>query len=180
MIKASAAYLAEAAGGDAARVTGQLSAPTRSVIESANPAGWYPVSVISEVHRAVVTLSKGNPDKARTMLVNCGSGMAREATNTFLRILMRMLTPTMFSKKLPGLWSRDCSRGKLTVEVTDQKLVFTMTEIQGFEHAVCTGTGFAVFALESMGKSVQSTNITGWSLDNPCADGARAEIVWKA
>ena len=52
--------------------------------------------------------------------------------------------------------------------------------LKGFDHAVCTGAGFATFALEAMGKTIESTTIKEWSLNSPSADGASFELVWTA
>src|SRR6185312_16611206 len=99
MLKASGGYLREFAGADSKRIVSALTAPTREAMDNAKDAGWYPVAMLSETLNAVASLAKGNDEKGRELLVNCGASMAREATNTFLRILMRMLTPNLFAKK---------------------------------------------------------------------------------
>jgi hypothetical protein len=105
--------------------------------------------------------------------------MAREATNSFLRILMRMLTPTLLAKKLPDLWNRDCTGGQLSMDVAEQKVTCRIQETVGFAHALCTIAGFISFALQSMGKSIDTTTIRGWSLNQPHTKDGSCEFTWK-
>lgn len=179
-ISASAAYLKEAVGvEEAKRIIGGFTPETQKLVAELNPGLWYPANCLSEVLSSVAGLANGDEARTREMLVKCGSFMAREATNTFLRLLIRMLTPTLFSKKLPDLWRRDCTGGTLEVEVNDQMLRCRALDTQGFLHAPCTVTGFITFALQTMGKSVENTTIQGWSLATPNPAEAVIEVVWK-
>jgi hypothetical protein len=181
MILNVAGYLRDTVGeAEAKRMFDALSPKSREVVASAKSATWYPVATLAELLNSIASLAKGDEAKARELLVNCGKYMAREATNTFLRLLMRMLTPALFAKKLPDFWGRDCTRGKLSVDVNERKLVCRTHDMKGFDHAVCTGAGFATFALEAMGKTIESTTIKDWSLSSPSADGASFELVWTA
>lgn len=161
------------------RIVEGLSPEARAIHTTAKAADWCPVGVYSEVLGAVAATAGGKEDLARDTLIASGEFVAREASNTFLRLLMRMLTPSLFAKKLPDLWKRDCSRGRLEVEVTDERLVCRMFETQEMDHAVCTGAGFVKFALESMGKSVQKVSIHNWSLAKPSGEGSWFEFTWK-
>jgi hypothetical protein len=184
MVSHAANYLREALiekGGEqeAKRVFAGLSQELRDVVSSPNPAGWYPVSLLSEITRSVAAMGEGNEDRARAALVRMGAANARAATNTFLRLLMRMLTPTIFARKLPDFWSRDCTSGRLEVDVSDRKLVCRLFNMTGFDHVVVTTAGYVGFAIEAMGKSIEKTTINNWSLETPCVDGAWLELSWK-
>jgi hypothetical protein len=180
MITACADYLREVAGAqDSPRIFDGFSKPLRESIDAAKPAVWYPVSALSEVLIALAARSQGNEDKAKELLVTAGSRMAREATNSFLRILMRMLTPTLLAKKLPDLWNRDCTGGRLAMDVGEQTVTCHIRETVGFAHALCTIAGFITFALQSMGKSIETTTIRGWSLDQPHSKDGSCEFTWK-
>lgn len=180
MITASANGLRESAGdAEWQRILSGLSAQTRDAVEKGKAAAWYPVGALSEVTTAIATLGHGNEDKARELLVGAGTRMAHEATNSFLRILMRMLTPTLLAKKIPDLWNRDCTGGRLSMDVSEQKVVCHIRDTEGFAHALCTITGFIGFALKTMGKSIETTTIRGWSLDQPHSKEGSCEFVWK-
>ncbi len=182
-VSACAAYLTEITGEqESKRLLEGLSPQARSGIAAASaaPAAWGPAGVLSEVLTTIAAQGKGDEDRTRTILVNCGSFMAREATNTFLRLLMRMLTPTMFAKKLPDLWRRDCTHGTLIVDVNEQRFTCRVLETEGFIHAVCTIAGFITFTLQTMGKSIDKTTITGWSMQTPSPKEGYIELTWKS
>jgi hypothetical protein len=179
MVANAGGYLREAAGPDAARVFEGLSPQTRDAVSGAKPAAWCSVSLMSEICRNVAALGGGNEERARDLLVKCGRFIANEATNTFLKLLMRMLTPTLFAAKLPDFWRRDCTGGKLVVDVSEQKLGVRLHEIDGWDHVCVTTVGYVGFALEAMGKVVEKTTIHDWSLERPNQDGASFELLWK-
>src|SRR4051812_21451097 len=181
VIASAAAYLRSTAGEqEAKRVFGELSPQLQQVIESGQSATWYPGAQIAELYRCIATtLGGGNEDRAREALINCGKFTAHEATNTYLRLLMRMLSLSLFAKKMPDFWKRDNSRGKLVVELKEQTLTCRLYEIDGYDHAAAVAAGFAVFAFEAMGKSIESVKLYDWSLVEPCKEGSRLEIKWK-
>lgn len=161
------------------RIVEGLSPEARHAVQTAKPADWTAVSVQAEVLRALAAESAGDEARARDALIASGEYVAREATNTFLRLLMKMLTPALFARKLPDFWKRDCSRGRFEVDVTEQKLVCRLFDVGGFDHVPCTTAGFVKFALAAMGKSVAKVDVYNWSLAAPCADGACIELTWK-
>jgi hypothetical protein len=184
MITNAAGYLKEAVEKksgpeEAKRVIEALSSGTRATLAEAKPAAWYPVSYLSETFRAIAALGNGDQARAQEFLIEAGSYNAREATNTFLKILMRMLTPTIFAKKVPDFWRRDCTGGRLEVNVKDNRFTCHFYEFQGFDHAVVGTLGYLSFAFNAMGKRVERSSIHGWSLSKPAEDGAWLEIDWS-
>ena len=158
-----------------------LSPQTKGVLQDIKPIGWYPVATIAELNWTIVSsLGKNDEARSRDALINCGRYMAREATNTFLKLLMRMLTPGIFAKKLPDFWSRDCTGGRLSAEVSDLKIACRIFETPGFDHVGAVAAGWVGFALEAMGKSIRTTTVTDWSLEKPNVDGAGFQFVWSA
>jgi hypothetical protein len=180
MVLNAASFLKKQLGErEAKAVFDTFPADVRAAIDTAKPADWVPISAFSHITRAIASRAKGDEAKAQDLLVTCGLYMAEEASNTFLKLLLRMITPGLFIKKIPDIWSRDCSRGKLVPdELTSDRLVVRTMDMEGFDHVVCTAAGFVTFVLKTMGKSVQKTTIHGWSLNNPCQSGAAFEISW--
>jgi hypothetical protein len=180
MVGSTAAFMEETLGEQkAARIFASLSAEAQSAAKELKPADWCSVGAYAELLRALAAESNGNANQARDTLIACGEYVAREATNTFLKMLMKMLTPALFAKKLPSIWRRDCSGGNFEVSVTDEKLVCRLSDIKGFDHVPCTAAGFVRFALTGMGKNVQKVEVHNWSLTQPCAEGACIELNWK-
>jgi hypothetical protein len=180
MVRSTAGFMEEKFGAQkAARVMGALSPKARSAATEMKPADWCSVESYAELLRALAAESNGDANNARDTLIACGEYVAREATNTFLKMLMKMLTPGLFASKLPSIWRRDCSGGNFEVNVTDEKLICRLTDIKGFDHVPCTAAGFVRFALTGMGKTVKQVELHNWSLTQPCAEGASIELTWK-
>jgi hypothetical protein len=180
VLLSAAAYLRQAAAeqGDKEVIDG-LSASLRESLKTAKSATWCPADQVAEIYRAIATLGKGQEDRVRDMLIECGKRSALEASNTFLRLLMKMLTPQMFAKKLPDVWARDCTGGRIEVELQEGRITNRLSDMAGFDHIAPAACGFVVFALEAMGKSITKIEVHGWSLENPGPATASFEIRWK-
>jgi hypothetical protein len=176
----SVGYLRRALGDqEAKRVISGFSPQARHLLETLKSADWCPVSVFSEVTQALAAAGDG-AEKSKDLLVKCGTHMAMEATNTFLKLFMKMMSTQLLVKKIPDLWRRDCTGGKLVVEeLTEQSVRFGASGMQGFRHAVCTAAGFVAFGVGAIGKKVDTVTIRGWSLDKPSDDGASFELRWQ-
>jgi hypothetical protein len=181
VIAREAAYLRSQLGEEGAKKQFALLSPDlQKVISDGKPATWYPVALIAELHRAIVTsIAGGDETRAREALIACGKFVAHEATNTYLRLLMRMLSPSLFAKKMPDFFQRDNLGGKIATEVNGKTLVCRFSEIAGYDHIPVMAAGFAVFAFDAMGKTLDSLVSHNWSLANPCAEGASFELTWK-
>lgn len=144
------------------------------------PAEWYPVDRVVQMLNLIVDVCEGDEKLAEQDLIGSGRFAAQEATNTFLRLLMKVLTPNLFAKKLPSLYLRDNSKGKVDVEVADESLVVTISNAKGFAHLPPMTMGWVLFALESMGKVPDTTHVSNWSFSNPDPDEFAVSITWKS
>jgi len=179
MLVSTAEYLRHKLGrAEGQRIIDSLSAETRSILSAEKPASWSPMTNYVELLRAVAALGGGDDTKAKDSLIEAGRFVAQEASTTFLKLFLRVLTPSLFAKKVPTVWQRDFSRGSAEAEITDRQLVFRMSGISEMDHIPCTAPGFLSFAMESMGKSVKRIDVHNWSLQQPCADGAYFELEW--
>lgn len=176
----AAKYLRQQLGeAEAQRVFDSMSPATRETISSKKPADWAPVSALSELTRAIAAQAGGNDARAQEMLINAGVFMAEEAANTFLRLMLKLITPELFAKKIPSIWSRDFTRGQLTAEAFPNRIVCRTQDMAGFDHAVCTAAGFVTYIFQNMGKKIEGTTLSGWSLSKPCEPGASFELTWQ-
>lgn len=175
-------YLRETAGAERAdRIIAGLSPELRDAITTVSPANWYPISLLAEANRTIVeALAERNEDKARNLLLDCGRYMGHEASNTFLRLLMRMLTPNLFAKKLPDFWKRDFTGSRLEIDVTEGRLACRIFEARGHDHVGPISAGWLGFALQAMGKTIENTVLHDWSLTAPNTNGVGFELLWKA
>ena len=162
------------------RVAGMSPDLQRIVGGEVKPAGWYPITLLNEINLVVaMTVGRGEDERAKEALYTCGRYISREATNTFLKVVLRMLTPGLLVKKLPDVFRRDFSAGRLTAELQDKTLFVRIYEMPGLDHVVVTSAGFVTNAFEAMGKKVDKLKINEWSRAEPSRDGASFELTWK-
>jgi hypothetical protein len=170
-------FAGEKKGGD---ILAAVSPALRDALSGATSASWCHSVHIAEMYRAVASLGDGDEARAKDILVACGKAAAHEASNTFLRLLMKVLTPTLFAKKLPDIWARDCTGAKISVEVGEESIRNRLFGVEGFDHVAPVASGYVVFALEAMGKSITKIEHHEWSLSNPAPSEPWFEISWKA
>src|SRR5262249_16908134 len=131
-----------------------LSPALRQALSTATAASWQPVEHVSELFHAVAKLGNGDEEKAREHLEKCGEYQAVAATTTFLKLVMKVLTPNMFAKKLPTLWSRDATGGTYAVDVAEDHIICRLKDMEKFEHFAPTSVGYVRHSLKCMGKEV--------------------------
>src|SRR6185437_12990711 len=105
------------------------------------------------------------------------------AMNTFLRILMKMMTPALYCKKTPEIWARD-HRGNGTYEVDLSKADQNHIEMkyvggEGFDHIGIAFVGFMTYSFPAMGKKDFTISQTGWSLATPSPREILFRFDWK-
>jgi hypothetical protein len=162
------------------KMLGALPAGVRSRLDSYNKIEWYDRNEMAELMRVIAAQ---HPDEAaaRTALVDCGQTIAKDAANTFLKLLMKVLTPTLFARKVPDIWKRDMRGGKFeadTSRVDQRVLVMHLTDVEGFDHIGPVAAGWVKFAMTSMGKRGLKQTITGWSLAAPGQRDVDMEFTW--
>src|SRR5262245_17702116 len=97
------------------RIMDQLPNEVTLALEKIKPAEWYPREYLIAMLRGIVNV-KNDETKSYEDLVNYGLYVSNEATNTFLKILMKMLSPALFMRKVPEFWQRD-HRGSGRIEM---------------------------------------------------------------
>jgi hypothetical protein len=146
----------------------------------ATSAGWYPMSFLNELNRVTTgVVGQGDEQKARDALFKCGMYISREASNTFLRLMFKLITPKIFLSKVPQLFARDFTSGRFEMEQGERKVKCRIYDVPGFEHACVTSSGFVATGLESLGKKVENITVQNWSLKDPNVDGAGFELTWR-
>lgn len=161
------------------RIIEQLSPGARAEVGTYKDIEFYPAEHWCEILRAIASLANGDEAKAEHDLVAVGEYIAQQATNTFLRLIMRVLTPTLFAKKVPSLWGRDNTRGTFTTDVSEAdngRLRFRLSDIGGLDHVSVVAKGFISFAMKTMGRPPKSMTVAGWSLAQPGPDEVEIDV----
>ncbi len=165
---------------DRERMYSTLPADVSSHRSAYDKMAWYPQKTISVLYDAIAKLHPNDEEKAYEALRNCGTFIAEAATNSFLKLLMRVMTPAVFCKKAPDLWARDNRCGRMETEQVDERhLVTHLRAVEGYFHAGPVAGGFGVFALRSVGAKDVDLKISGWSLATPCPAEVRLDMTWS-
>jgi len=112
-------------------------------------------------------------------LVRCGESIADYASGTFLRLLLKMLTPGLFARKFPDLWAHDHRGGFIENDKIDAKgMQITIKDIEGFDHIGGVAPGFIRFALTAIGLKNIVTRSPNWSMTTPAPRDATIVVSW--
>lgn len=153
------------------RIYSTIPAELRDALPTMTPTAWYPWDFSSAMWSAVA--STGTDEKSMyTELVKCGESIAMEATNTFLRFLMKILTPALFAKKIADFWRRDNKGGEFSADVSaaDQgRICMSLSGVKGYNHVGVASVGWITFGMKAVGKE-PSVVQTGWTRENPGPD----------
>lgn len=152
----------------------------RDLAKRAEPSEWMP-------RREMVTLLRGiaaahdTDARARASLVEAGRVVGENATNTFLRLLMKMLTPRMFAAKLPDLFKRDHQGGgRIEIHRLEERSIhLQIQDIGGFDHMGPLSEGWFGSALAAMGLALTSVSTTPWSRDAPGPERVDFRAEWQ-
>jgi hypothetical protein len=166
------------------RTRGRVRAATTPELQAALPTmtrnGWYPRRMFIEVLHHIASVNNER-DRSYEDLAQAGSAIAEDASNTFLKLLLRMATPRLFGAKFPDFWARDLQGGHPEVDtsrVRENRMVIFFKDVEHFDHIGPAGAGFIRFGLRHItGKYVRVTT-HGWSLENPGPPEIRQDISW--
>lgn len=155
----------------------------RKALAETSPNVFYPIEYWKEAIDGVVAFQP-NVQKARQEVSNIGVCICEGTVNSFLRLLMRIMSPSLFAKKCGNMLGRDF-RGfptggepEYTYDLSKEnegEILMTVKGVKDHIYIGGTGRGFIEFAFQYMGKK----NVV---IDEPgCADDEWApEVVnWR-
>lgn len=176
-IHAIAAFVHDAYGGEQSRAMfAALTPETRRAIETVSTSSWYPIAIGVDVLRQIERAHDSDAE-SRKALRRAGNAIARDATSTFLKLLLKVLTPRMFASKFPEFWRRYHDFGDCKIDVSRIEERFFAVEVPGYDYLHAVGAGWVEFVFQSLGK----TNIV---VSENCPPGAvfvptvRWETTW--
>jgi len=160
----------------------QLPDEVRAALPNLKPAEWYPREYAMSMLRGIAAV-KNDDVGSYTDLLAYGSWVATEASNTFLKLFLKILGPTLFAKKVPDLWLRDHrGSGNFEVDVSraDQgRIGMKLVGADGFDHIGIAAIGFISFGLEAVGKRGVQVVQSGWSMATPSPHTVSYEATWS-
>ena len=142
------------------------------------PKDWIPRPEIMVLWRGVADAAADDAG-AYSDLIRCGESIAEHATGTFLKLLLKVLTPGMFARKFPDLWAHDHQGGRIeNDEIQDKSMRITIKDIEGFDHVGAAAPGFICFALKAIGLKNIVTRSPNWSRATPGPRDAPLIVTW--
>jgi len=163
------------------KIMENLPTDVKAALPHLKPAEWYPRDYAMSMLRGIANVKNDDVGSYNDLLAY-GSWVATEATNTFLKLFMKILTPTLFAKKVPEMWLRD-HRGSGTFEVdvsrTDNgRIGMRLVGADGFDHIGIAAIGFITFGLNAVGKQGVQVVQSGWSMATPSPHVVSYEATW--
>jgi hypothetical protein len=163
------------------RAIDTLPAAVRDQLGSWKPVEWYPREHSSALFRAIAA-TRSDEQGAFDALAGCGEYIATEATNTFLKLMMRIMSPTLFAKKIPEFWKRDQRGGFFEADVSaaDRAVIrMRLADVEGYDHIGIVSIGWIRFGMTALGKHDVRITQTGWTAGQPAPREIRYEVTWS-
>lgn len=161
------------------RILGGLSPAAQTFAETAKKAQWAPPAFSAELWAGI---TREHPKDAEQQLVKVGGYQGAYATNTYLKLLMKMLTMKMFAKKFPDIWSRDANFGKVGLgdlgDIDSGKLLINFSEIGRFPYFGPICQGWFGYSFGVMGLKDVKVDLVNWSLQNPDPGELAYRVTW--
>src|SRR5262245_51386221 len=104
MILSPLAYI-EDAYPDVARkeILSRMPQETRNLIRSVRDVDWYPRTHTVNIYSAVASYHRDTDGKVADAIYAVGRGVGQRAVESFLRLVMKVMTPPVFARKVPDV-----------------------------------------------------------------------------
>jgi hypothetical protein len=162
------------------RVRETFSPELKAALVTMKRTTWHPRAAWIEVLRAVASVHN-DPVVSKADLAECGKAICEDAANTFMKLLLKIMTPRLFAKKFPDFWLRDMRGGVMTVdpsELEQNRFVAYLKDVEGFDHVGPAGNGFIGFAMEKITGGPVKIIVSPWSLERPGPAEIRWDVSW--
>lgn len=182
MLNSTIQYL-DKAYDDAARASiyDGISPRLRALLAKIDNVGWYPKTEASELFAAIANHHLRTGGNVRETLENVGVSISETAMNTFLKLILKLLTPALFKAKASDFWRRDHNFGILEISKLDtdeREMEVALKEVDGYDYIGPVGLGFIRFALEDVFKFKNVRATYDWSIDNPGPPVVEYKLTW--
>jgi hypothetical protein len=152
----------------------------KEVLARPKKAQVVPPEYATEIWRGIVSVHD-DPAEAEAQLRACGRYSGAYATNTYLKLLFKILSVKMFAEKIPQIWSRDASFGKISADSTKLKsgeLTLHFTEVENYPFFGPNCQGWFAFTFETMRLKNVNVALRNWSLQRPDPGSLEYHVTW--
>jgi hypothetical protein len=182
MVISPLTHLREAYGAeDRAAIEARIPDPIRRALEDVVDVAWYPRAYTVAIQRAIAEHHRDTDGRVREALFELGHATAARALDTFLKLVIKVMTPEVFARKVPDVWARDHKGGTLTTDTSDvanNHVVFRLVDVAGYDYIGAALPGFHTATLTALGcKDLRFES--DWTAENPGPATVTCEFYWK-
>jgi hypothetical protein len=185
VIMHTATFLQQSGAARNSLLEAETSLELRTELEAMTAATFYPRRLHTEL-LAMLATSRGTGgtgnDPGYTSIVRCGAALL-SPQNQFSVLLMKVLTPDLFIKKLPRFWQRDHgSSGRCHVEALDpaaHRARVRLIGVAGYQHIGIFWLGWLNGVLRELTGRAPDVGQTGWSRDDVAPNEIVYEVNWS-
>lgn len=143
---------------DAERRQKVLASIPRDVVaamQQANEKSWHPAAHFSQGLKAIADAS-ASLEEARTEVVNVGTHIANASIESFMRLIMKMMTPKLLAHKLPDFFAKDFrnTEARLVADASRAKqgeMKVMSRNMQDLPYVSCAAVGWLKAGLAGIG-----------------------------
>jgi hypothetical protein len=164
----------------ALRIDAALPLELKAELRELVPGSWYPRRHEVEILQAIAYVH-GDEESTRRNLLRCGASMA-VGSNEFMKLLMRVLTPELFMKKLASFWKRDHQdSGGYRLDRFDaeaRSASLSLSGVGGYTHSALIWHGWIEQIFREICGARCEVRQQGWTWANPAPDEIKYEVGW--
>jgi hypothetical protein len=143
---------------------------------------FYPIEYFNAYMRAIVT-TVDDSEQAYKLAIEAGRYIANDAINTFLRLLVKFLSPALFARKFGDFFRKDHNFGSVETDLSDidkKRYVLIMSGVEGYEHIGASAMGWMIHTLTAMGcKNINVKETLSPPPGPQNVDKYRFEVTWS-
>ncbi|MFW5875756.1 MAG: hypothetical protein ACOCXM_03370 [Myxococcota bacterium] len=139
---------------------------------------WYPLSYAVD-QCAAIAAKHQDPQEAWNEVERCGEFIANDAASSFLKLLMKVLTPSLFARQFPEVWKRYHDFGSLQTDLSqieNNTVVFT---VPGYDYVGPLVAGWIRYIFRSFGKSNLEIETNVPAPGVPAPEEVRFVVSWS-
>jgi len=149
------------------------------MLDQVSRTNWYPYRLVAEMNRGIY-LAGGGDEAGYTATVSAGAAAAKDATQTFLRLLIKLMTPEIMARKWPTVWKRSHNFGTMDTKLdpgVERRLLMRLGDVEGYDYIAPVAVGFLTYSLQAMGLP-QASVLQRGDRSVPAASAVEFEVTW--
>jgi uncharacterized protein (TIGR02265 family) len=124
---------------------------TREMLKIVQRDEWRPMALVADINDAIY-VSRNEPAEGYADMVAAGKVIADYAAGTYVRLLIKLMTPKILASKWPDIWRKSHNFGEMKCQLeTDHLLRMTLEDVRDYTHVAPSIVGFLTFSLNAMG-----------------------------